>query len=188
MHGRNHAGELFGQTVAASRRAPRHDRASGRSSKRVISTAHSTGSPGAVELQSAAVAADRHDAVIKLRREALVDLQLRKARRLALLQGRIVEKRKAHRALHLVGALARQNTPKPHGCRAASPRRHHGSPGRRAARTQLFARCRSWGPAVGPINNEVGSAWGPGEAHPETNGGPAGFVSQPIAKSTGTAP
>ena len=51
---------------------------------------------------------DRHDPAIDFGGEGAIDLELGLARRLASLQRRIVEERKAHRALDLEGALPRQ--------------------------------------------------------------------------------
>ena len=54
------------------------------------------------------LARDRHDAAIKLRRKFAIDVEFRLAGGLALIQRRIIEKRVAHRALDLDGALAGQ--------------------------------------------------------------------------------
>ena len=53
-------------------------------------------------------AGDRHDAAVDFGRKRPVDLELRRAGRLALLERRIVEKREAHRALDLQRPLAGQ--------------------------------------------------------------------------------
>ena len=53
-------------------------------------------------------ARDRHDAPIKLRRKFAIDVEFCLAGGLALIQRRIIEKRVAHRALDLYGALAGQ--------------------------------------------------------------------------------
>ena len=64
---------------------------------------------GAVEREPAVrLARDRHDAAIDFRRERPVDLELGLAGLLALVEGRIVEERKAHRAFDLEGAGAGQ--------------------------------------------------------------------------------
>ncbi len=54
------------------------------------------------------LARDRHDPAVDVGRERPVDLELGLAGRLALVEGRIVEKREAHRALDLPGAVAGQ--------------------------------------------------------------------------------
>ena len=51
-------------------------------------------------------AGDRHHAQIDVRRKSPVDLELGLAGALALLEGRIIQERKAHRALDLEGAVA----------------------------------------------------------------------------------
>src|SRR5262249_54081605 len=56
--------------------------------------------------RAGSVASDRHHPVVKLRCEAAVDVEFGEAGGLAPVQGRIVEKRKPHRALDLVGAVA----------------------------------------------------------------------------------
>src|SRR5262249_52432197 len=62
---------------------------------------------GAIELEGAVLLArDRHHAAVNLGRERPIDPKLRLAGALALGEGRIVEKRKAHRALDLQRAVA----------------------------------------------------------------------------------